>query len=623
MSDAATKSDLEAIETVGDELSKTAERVASLIAALKVEVVVSVDDQYALPATETLEQVQNAIISSPEVRELIGVNLAAAQVGLDHIDPSNAQDVSDLLANEWADLGEEFHVAARQIVVGSQGQTGTSMTDAEKAAELEGPARLIQLVGTSALLLRLTRKQWIDQSAGLVKQKKHMLVFFDRNFQNENSSEDAGEQLLIDLVGQKLPHVRVALLTKNVENEEEELQRTKALVKTSKAMASDVVVIGKFRLEKSANDFPEALRLLLLANEVEELRSLTLTSIKKAALGAKKSIDELQRYGLVATIAAANEEGTYELDGLVRLAQSAFRRSLLEGNRQQKFATNVLPALRDAAAVELYRDLGSTETQLAKMLWEDQFESGDFLARLGLPIEVGDIFEVKPLTGSGVASTEPRTYILLTQACDLSIRGKGTRAGYVNEFVLHQFKPMPLAADGKLKETSGRMQKVGPFIQGSGHVWGVDFASRITVPDIAVDATVGTRSGESVISASASAPPRPVMSVGWNERLVAIEKEAKKMIELIETFDTNIKEPPARKALKAQAMERLTASITRGSVQPKNGVTAVVNLSAKTITYGIKRIGRVMGPTAVGLVSLSASHLGRPAFEGDIVPASA
>jgi hypothetical protein len=605
------------IEKTGHELAAVADRVEKLLAGLNIKRVVTVDDQHTNPATEKLPDLKIAIRKNADALRQIGLQLTAAGVDISHIDPENAEDLIGVLDREWSDLGDSFQIPALQTVLATNARESEKLSEAEARADMSGPAMLIDVIGPSAAVVRMNRAEWIAGSTGLLADGQPTLVFFDRDFSREQAPEDAGEQLLKDLIGLKQPHVTACLFTKFVEDEQAELEYTRNLTQSLDASSSSLVVIGKFRLENSAGSFPEALRLLLLANEIELLRALTLASIDAAARAARKSIRDLQRYAIVATVASMSEEGAFETDGVTRLALSSFRKRMIEAQKNPTFAVDTLPALRNASAVKLYQESASTGAQLAQILWDDQFEEADYLARVGLPVEVGDLFEIQPLPNSGAPEAGARKYILLTQACDLSVRATGKRSGFTHEFVLHQFKPMPLTSSGKIKDTYGRMQEVGPFVPGS-HIWGVDFASRITVPDIAIDATVGTDNGEGHVAVNESLTR--VLTAGWQKRRTIMRTEVSRMIAQFQQFEDHL---PVAKGTQttATALQRLGSMAARGSVTNKTGVTAVIDTSALSVRYGIRRIGRVVGPTAVGLVALSASHLGRPAFEKEIVPA--
>jgi hypothetical protein len=603
------------IAQTGEALSLASERVKTLIDALGIKLVISVDDQYALPNAMELTQLIDTVLANSEVLDQVVILLSGADIDFSSINPDDAFELTEYLREIWQDLPAEVRLATLQTVDAKSESTGQALSAPEQQAEISGPSTLIELIGDSADFHRLSRQNWIAQSKDLIARGEPTLVFFDRDFSGEGAATDAGERLLMDLVGQHRDHVRCGLLTRAVANEDAELDHTRKLVKSSKAKPSDVVVIGKYRLENSADTFPEALRLLLLADEIEKLRALTIASIKSSAAAALKLVRDLQRYGLIATIASANKEGTFEPDGAMRIAQSAFRRQLIEDHRDPGFALKTLPALRDAGAVDVYLDSAGTGRQLAEILWNDQFETAEFLAKLGLPIEIGDIFELAPIAQLGTDPIVAKNYILLAQACDLSVRSNGRRSGFVTEFVLHEFRPMPLTADGKVNETRGRMQKVGAFQRDSKHVWGVDFASKITVPDVAVDGTVGTTDGRSTISATEAS--HPSMSQGWTLRRKKLQAEAAAMVKTQKKLEDGI--PGRDSAAKREALARLGASVARGTIVPKHGVTAVIDTAGGSVRYGIRRVGRVAGATAVALVSMSATHEGRPAFEAEVV----
>lgn len=590
-----------------------AARMGQLLAALSIETVISVDDFHALGSEEgTVDEITEEIVSSPDLLALVCELLSevGGELGFEYIDPEDESAVNDFLTENWeffeGDTQTQLLIAARA----RRSDRNTNMDDAGVLADLTTPKRLEEIIGESARFMQVSLAQWKKDWLTLVGGPGQVLVLIDRSFVNEDGgTETTGEELLEDLLRQRLGHVWAGLLTLAAANEDDEIRITAELRKRHSTNADKIVAIGKFRLT-DPDEFPTAIRMLLLVAEITAYRKLARTAFEQAHAAVKTHLDSLYDYTLIGAIAAAQQEGTFELEHPLRLAQQVYQQELANTVRDGDFSSQVLPRFREGA-VGAFVNAGTAGAQIREVLRADIFEDGGHINRLGLPIEIGDVFRVEsiyPETKTRKKSTA-RFYILLAQACDMSIRSNGARSNDLVDVVLQRLEPVDEEELQRVLKKRERMHLLGELEETSNKKWAVNFAQAIVVPTIAIDATVFQPDGYSKIELNAD-ESRPMAS-GWLKRQIAIKKSAQRMINEYSKAEQAMK----RVSGKEELLLRLGASLAFATMEQTRGVTADIDSVGKVVRYGIQRFSRVRSDIAVNIASLASAYNSRPAFE--------
>ena len=164
-----------------------------------------------------------------------------------------------------------------------------------------------------------------------------------------------------------------------------------------------------------------------------------------------------------------------------------------------------------------------------------------------------------------------------------------------------------------IKGQGPRLHAIGPFEQDSRAVWGVNFGTRIVVPAIAVDAVVLNADGEAAIAVDGT--DERAMSSSWVDRASHLRAEARKMVDSQASALADLSKVANPDAL----ILRIGASFAGATMTPKTGVTALIDVDAKQVRYGLRRVGRLSPKVAPGVAALALSYDGRPGF--DPVPA--
>jgi len=411
-----------------------------------------------------------------------------------------------------------------------------------------------------------------------------------------------------DLLASARTGLRVGMLTRTVADEQEELTNSRDLADQFNVSHGSVVVIAKRRLEEET--LPAALRVLLLADEIEAYVALARQALDQSHDRAMAALNGLQRYTIVGSMATAHGEGMYEADQPLRLLDRIQEETLIEVMRDPSFANNYLPRLR-SAGFSSYLSSADAGRQIAEVLHADLFASPEFVSRLGLAIEIGDIFELRSVYPDTKARQvpPPRKYVLLAQSCDISMRPSGGREPEIHTFVLHEFREVPIDVNGKERGQFSRLHPVGRLNPASETTWGVNFGGRIAVPAMAIDATVFSEVGAGRIALDAL-DTRP-MAESWRRRQDEIHRQARHMIDQQLAIESSLKKGGASD----EVLLRTGASLAGASMSPKTGVTATLDTDKATVSFGIRRIGRVRSATALGLLGLANAYDSRPGFE--------
>lgn len=598
-----------------DAVTLSAKRLTvELLRAMGIKRVINVDDEHLSAPAQDLAAVVAALQSNAVELTLV------ARVLLDDDEDANAEEldvgeVIDLLRRSWDDLPEPRRIdlthAAHEAASANQGsvETQSEALLGDRAALLALP----ELLDDSIEFITMTYGQWRSGQSILADQVPTLLLF-DRSFAAEGQSERAGEELVKGVLqNEELGHVRVGLLTHTATDVGNEHEIAKIISADLGANPRPVVVVAKNRLKTDDNAFPEALRMVLFAEELQSFRQHAIDSLVAASHAETELLRDVDPYALMASFESARQEGLYETDNVTRMAKAPGIRELAVRLRKPDFISGTLSKLRNAAAVELYFTGARRPTELASLVWQERFHSSDHLRELSLPLEVGDIFRVFDLYGRGT----DRFYVLLTQQCDLSVRSNGERANDSGTFVLTKLVPAPQETiGGDFLPPKGNQASIGQLDMGSESPWYVSFASRIHVPTLALDACVISSSGMSVIGVDTVAPAS--LSASWIARLAILRKATRGIVDKMASAESSLTVKKGQEDRAISIFEQFGAALAGGVRQGKSALTARVNVGEKTVEYGIERHSRIVGSAALGLYGLSAQHQARPAFDNDL-----
>lgn len=609
-------------DQIGDVLVDQGEiprqRTTSLLNAMGITRVIWVDDQHVVDdGTSSLDQVRDALFF-PQVLQGIWACLDLAKIAIPvSTNRTSAEEARELLDARWTDFENELQVQITQVVraAASLSDQHPDLQVEQRTSELEAISIPDLFVIEGVTFLPLSLAEWRAQGAVLLDSDEPTMLLIDRDFSDEGGSATGGEQVLADVLKDpRAKNFTAALFSHTLESEDAERALAIDLAHRYELEVTRVTTIGKYR---SGLALPEALRVLLLAKELEEYRALILRALDEANVAARAKIESLHRYTLLGSIAAASDEGAYELDMPIRIAMNAYRPKVLRILRDRIASPPLLERFRDTATREAYLFAGTENPQIRSVLREDIFDDPQSLSELHLPIEVGDIFKTYPV-GPEAVSRKARYWVLLGQACDLSIRRVGERANNVEALTLTQLRPQASSALIPRSLDAQRMHPVGQFDVNDDQVWFINAAEQIIVPAAAIDATVFGPDGRAVLPC-----PEPTVPVseGWSKRREALNKFGTNWIEDY-AASTQLLSPPAAGA-SAKRYQRTLAmianSIAGAPSYLKHGVMVEMNADVRTVEYGLRRAGRISAHKATYLLNLAVGYHGRPADNADTV----
>lgn len=586
-----------------------------LLAALGIVRVISVDDDHVQKTQQSKEDVLGAIRANT-----IDLVLAARMVLPDEEDGEaasmSADEVRDLVDQSWEQLDDQARVGLTQAALrAANAEEGTVETQSPSVSGNNAALlALPEILADVAEFIPMGLDEWRRSGQILMDDPKPTLLLFDRSFEREGGSATAGDDLVRGVLSRNdRDHVYVGLLTHTASDLGRE---TEIATKISAGLDSTrpVIVVAKSRLQDET--FPEALRVVLFASEIEAFREHVINSLSQATELAVDHLRLVEKYLLFASIEAARVEGTYEPDNATRIASAVARRALATSLRDGEFIAGVMTHLRRAGAVRLYLDGAEKPAALAEVAWDEQFETGELLSSLAMPIEVGDIFRIHDLHGAGRSKGTDRYYILLAQECDLSVRADGKRSNDLTRVVLTELRQTVFNEEGKPIPLKENQVEFGFLQRTSSTPWRVQFAKQIIVPTLALDACVVSGTGRSVISLDAQVPP--TLPGSWAARSERMRAEAKSLIASYRGMETALSSVEGMTDQVRLATKHVTAAVLGTATKHKDGLTARIDVENSRIEFGIERYARLADGSARGLLSLLLQHQSRPAFDGKL-----
>ncbi|WP_295837744.1 hypothetical protein [uncultured Microbacterium sp.] len=597
---------------MNEEVKATSQQVMrELLAALKIERVISIDD-YNADLDESLQvedptEVTRELVTSDSLREALVEILTNvdAQLGFDSVDSSDDLVLAEYLDDNWFVFPRSVRLKLVQAARTHRDGRAEAVLDQEIADDVRAPELLREFLDGSVELKQYSLEEWRAASAQEMSDTRPVLVLIDRNFTRETGgASDTGEQLLADFLDAERPHIHAGLLTREARDDDAERDLTRALRAKFESSAHRVLAIGKFRLQ-DPSQFPAAVRTLLLVAEVSAYRELAKAALESAHMNVVEHFETLEDHSLLGAIAMAQKEGTFELEHPLRLAQRRFQQELAGAVRTPEAAA-LLPKLREGGVAQ-YIKSGEPGRQVRTLQHADIFEPSSTFNDLGLPVEVGDIFKRTWQPQGADSGSSEKLYVLLAQACDLSLRKDGSR-GSVVELVLH---PVEILSEAIFAKHEGKRRLYHPLghLNQDDDVWGVKFTDSIVVPTEAIDATVFRRDGKALLTVAA--PDERPMAGSWVRRQEWLLDWARKSLIQYATAEKHLKD-----VTNAQDhLNRLAASYGLGSTQKSRGVSVRLDTAAQTLEFGLQRVARIRADVAVNVASLTMSYAARPAFE--------
>lgn len=428
------------------------------------------------------------------------------------------------------------------------------------------------------------------------------------DIQNDSeSSPISGEDVLhqwahkIVSADKPLPVYAVALTSKYVEAEELLAARrfTNRLFGEGGKANLPVLVVSKHRIDSSAAEDVEAQIASAFEKALGRLRTFVLhvDLAKETKVVFSASVDSafqtLQQLSieemLFSVSATAFNEGASEVDTLVRMASIAQRQALLGGLMGNAVISSALVELRGlhdlVGFISDPKDL-DTRDGIEQLRCSELHDPADVVNGLLSPLSTGDLFEI--VRDSGAVEY----HVLASNACDLMLRGK-TGSRKLDAGLLLELRAGDVSQKGDEYSPAYRLAH---FPEGSplfGQNRYVDLRRMWTVPLAMLDLCWTDVQGRCVWAQEGHLPDKFKVLPGQQRRY-----------EQISSVMTGLSD--------AQKLTGFAPGISRDdAVFGQNGDGLV------SVTFNVRRIGRLASSVALELTSKLAHSIGRPSMEHD------
>lgn len=558
--------------------------VKLILDAMSVKHVVCVDDTYS--DEPTLEEVIVAALS------LDATVLAELLPELGNI-PDDQDILKDQLRHLWEQLNEGPRNERADKVLAAARLKDTSGTDDP------GDASILNDVIPNEMLLTLSPRQWEEQREGLLQQNgvERTLFLFDQDLGGDGAQPQRGINIIAALLARDDTEGLICGLLTHTITPENQPRRWKELGQEHNIPLDRFLVIPKQYLPKDPVMFAQTLKLLALLPDFVELKQKAKTVMAQASEAAATSVDAINIYDLDYIVFQLSElEGLWEPDMLFRL-HSLFhrlesRRLAHEGGELETIASK-LRALSNIPTITTT----PTESSTWAIQQQELYETAEYLNQNHLPLEVGDIFE-------RTDSNSKKRYVLLAQPCDLMVRKDGKRHP--------ELARVPVAEVVPRSEPPAQSSEMVYFGSGPNERWYVNLKQVHQVRICILDLCVFNEDGFArvVPSTTVKGSIRP----GWKARYELLAKLFRKRlnrVNLLSAIDTDSNDVST---LKQKLRSELTGDLL--SEEPFRGKLVEVN-GEPGIVFECRRIRRLLGERALGLLMDYTASLGRLAYDRD------
>ncbi|MGW3105989.1 hypothetical protein [Streptomyces sp. NPDC001100] len=604
---------------------EVAKRAAQeLIALANIQRVICVDDYYSV-TTDDVFQVAAAIESSSLEAETLA-SIASSHPSLAPISDGLPSDLAaELVRSVWDSLDVDARAEISALVAQQLGNDdeGDDEPQGEDASAL---VTLRTLLADPPEFVTLTLDQWRRESSTLLGDGKPTLLLFDRSFEREGASSSAGEAEIQRILQGNYLHWKVALLTHTVTSPDEEIAAWRALTKEFSVDAAKFLVIAKGHLSQEPERFPAMLKLTLLVPALERMQEIVSSAIKETwdhALGEVQSKDP---YTLETALNGSRHlDGTWGPDTLLRLisafTQDRVMAELRKNSELHKHNASILQL--NTVSIPQVRDQKLVQSELAEIQRMEFFKEAEHLSQLHLPVEAGDIFEVRKFmieaTSFGVGrSASParaeipcaetsKLYMLLGQPCDISVRYDGKRANDLDFLRLAPIRALPLESQAKVGGGGAHVFEI-PFFDGeTGAGVNIELNRIRLISAHALDFCVFGDGGVSSLGVGYICPD--VVIPSWRERFTRLQKWVTKTVAQYQEMKPN--------AIAGKGANYVTSAITQSGTMP--GLSSLISVSTQEVHYGIRRIGRLREPYRAAVLTRLAQRDSRDAFDVGLV----
>lgn len=575
-------------------MQKVRNSINKLFTVLAIRRIVCVDDQY--DRTVTFDRFKMLYYDLPDKRQSIAELQSIPSDDLDFLD--------DHLEAFWEGLSNEDRKRIYSLL--------RSKTNGENDTQY---ASILKNLLQKYDLRELSLAQWRKEKSALVTECKEIktLFLFDQDFSNEGGSRTEGIKLIEDVLASENGDSIICGLLSHTFQPEKEQELLETYSKNHEASKDSFVFISKQRLRNDPIEFARRVKLTALSPMCKQLKRAVAEVIEQAHNEASKQVELVDIYDFEHIIFLSSHlEGVWEPDTLFRLFGLYHRKIAREKARVKDELHELAAGIRPISMI-------STDSIEAPEhhSWEIQslelYESEKYVNELYMPIELGDIFEV-------ILKNTLKKFILLAQPCDLMIRKSGNRKQVVTEAILAEIVS---PAEIDRKDGNGRPLDQDAYYEllyfnEDGQKRYVSFQQKHSLKLSIIDLCAYQYEGKAILNINHDCPKYVIPT--WQRHYEKLVEKAKQTIDQYQKIHEVYNKLSENETDSIQALvlgrilELPTALTSNGE---ESLFTGEINLSDKSISYNLRRCGRLCQSHSTALLAKFAAFFARAAFEHD------
>jgi hypothetical protein len=556
--------------------------------------VVCIDDEYAKP-----------VLVEEVLPLLAGLSFQVRAEILDELPDSSGFTYGDFssLRDEMAGIWDEVEdgikrdILAQLLIRADEGIPEADTEPDDKKIDTIAAAVLRSLLRQQDFL-PLSPTQWMKKKEELLAETTNVktLFLFDYDLSRDKVATD-GFVLLQEVLRSEYSETAFCGLLSHTFPTTEEYQRRNELLNESDQ--DEFVTISKERLLNDPISFARQVKLTILNRPSKQMIAKAMSVIEEAYQEARQELEEINIYQFEHIVfESSRREGVWEADTLFRLFGLFQQKAARKKAKGDEELFELASMMRKVSRIPT----GSPEAP-PRDSWRIQrlefYEEGDYINSSRYPISLGDIFEK---TSGG-----KKKYLLLAQPCDLMVRyelsPRGERHHAVNEVILAEIMLQKRVVDkmGQVRNPAAYYE-LPYFDEQTGESCFVSLRNTHAVKLFVLDLVVYRDDGCSYLKISDPCP-RGVIPA-WELRYDRLVKEVRKQINRY-------------KKLKARQLPKLVLQTAVPASSNDKLFKGSINPNEESISYQVRRSGRLCQPRAVAALIKWASYMTRAAYEHD------
>jgi len=465
------------------------------------------------------------------------------------------------------------------------------LTDGSYDSENEALAMLkTMFAGLEAELDIFSLQMWNEKKGKLIADHQSTLFLFDKDMTNNGGSANQGVQIAIELI--KAKKVAFCGVISNDFNDTDEVLEWERIC-SANSLGADGDLLGilpKSKLRKNLAALTHTIKRMAISPACVAIKTKVGELVGKSLKFAMEELNKLSPYEFEQVVFQSSyREGVWEPDTLINiftLFQSSKYRQLAHGDNQlSTFAAEVRKIV--VSTPELPID--SPTIRVARIKKFELYDEATYINQIFKPLEVGDIFQKAGTT---------KKKVVIGQPCDLMIRSDGKRYG-TKLVALAELTENAISGEGGFE--------LPFFLDDNRSAW-IRFARYELIPLNILDLACFRSDGLTTLGMNDNPPTSltPSLVAAFSRRLQCI----KSCLNKFQKFGVR-----DGKNIGAEEERLLIRGITELSgdfVKPK------FDLEAKSIDFGLKRIGHIKTPYCDSLLRKFSSFNSRDAFAHDL-----